>query len=267
MSQASVPKEGIVGVIPAGGQATRISPLPCSKELYPIGFHTLKTAEGVRPKVSVQYLLEKMRGAGISNVYMVLAPGKWDIPAYFRDGSMVNMHIGYLMLGPPFGVPFTLDQAYPFVQRQKVAFGFPDILFDSEDGFRTLLQRQTLSGCDIALGLSPATHPLSGEDRVVCDDSGRVKKIVLKPSESDLPNGWVTAVWNHNFTEFLHGYVRDNLSRMDRIPELSAGHAIEAAIQAGLRVEAVMVTDKPYLDIGTPEGLQKALAGNIERKD
>ncbi len=28
----------VIGLIPAGGQAKRLSPLPCSKELYPIGF-------------------------------------------------------------------------------------------------------------------------------------------------------------------------------------------------------------------------------------
>ena len=67
--------------------------------------------------------------------YIVLRPGKWDIPAYFGDGSILNMHLAYLMLGVPFGVPFTLDQAYPFVRYATVAFGFPDILFEPEDGF------------------------------------------------------------------------------------------------------------------------------------
>jgi glucose-1-phosphate thymidylyltransferase len=28
----------IIGLIPAGGVAERLSPLPCSKEIYPIGF-------------------------------------------------------------------------------------------------------------------------------------------------------------------------------------------------------------------------------------
>ncbi|MEO1560926.1 MAG: dTDP-glucose pyrophosphorylase, partial [Cyanobacteria bacterium J06632_19] len=28
----------VIGLIPAGGKATRISPLPLSKELYPVGF-------------------------------------------------------------------------------------------------------------------------------------------------------------------------------------------------------------------------------------
>jgi glucose-1-phosphate thymidylyltransferase len=48
----------IVGVIPAGGQATRLAHLPCSKELFPIGWH-VDNNDNVKPKVVSQYLLEK----------------------------------------------------------------------------------------------------------------------------------------------------------------------------------------------------------------
>src|SRR5262245_38282108 len=151
----------LIGLLPAGGQAVRISPLPCSKELFPIGFRSVEEGKSRRPKAVAQYLLEKMRYAGFSKAYIVLRPGKWDIPAYFGDGSMLDMQLGYLMLGLPHGVPFTLDQAYPFVRHATVAFGFPDILFDSDDGFVRLLERQSASGSDITLGLFSATHAQS----------------------------------------------------------------------------------------------------------
>ena len=137
----------VIGLVPAGGLATRISPLPCSKELYPIGFRPVENGEGSRPKVVSQFLLEKMKFAGISKVYIVLRPGKWDIPAYFGDGSILNMHLAYLILGVPFGVPYTLDQAYPFVRHAMVAFGFPDILFESDDGFAKLIEHQLKNEC------------------------------------------------------------------------------------------------------------------------
>ena len=116
---------GSCGTIPASGQATRIAPLPCSKELFPIGFRTAQDGRALGPKVVAHYLLEKMRFAGVSKSYIVLRPGKWDIPAYFGDGSALKLHLAYLMMGVPFGVPFTLDQAYPFVRNATVAFGFP----------------------------------------------------------------------------------------------------------------------------------------------
>ncbi len=55
---------------------------------------------------------------------------------------MLNMHFTYLMVGLPYGTPFTLDQAYPFVQNTLVAFSFPDIIFDADDAFVRLLERQ-----------------------------------------------------------------------------------------------------------------------------
>jgi glucose-1-phosphate thymidylyltransferase len=132
----------VIGLIPAGGQATRIAPLPCSKELYPVGFRQVDEGRSLRPKVICHYLLEKMRLAGATKAYIVLRQGKWDIPAYLGDGTMLNMHLAYLMMHLPFGTPYTVDQAYPFVQDALVAFGFPDIIFQPDDAFVQLLARQ-----------------------------------------------------------------------------------------------------------------------------
>jgi glucose-1-phosphate thymidylyltransferase len=256
-SQRNVSRQEIVGLIPAGGQATRIAPLPCSKELFPIGFRPTREGLGLRPKVVSQYLLEKMRFAGISKVYIVLRPGKWDIPAYFGDGSILDMHLAYLMLGAPFGVPFTLDQAYPFLREATVAFGFPDILFDSEEGFAKLLAwQESHPAADVILGLCQARYPASKEDRVDAQENGEVREIVVRPSESHLPHSWAIALWKPNFTRFLHDYVADRkFVAWEHDKELSAGHVIKAAMTAGLRIEGLVISNEPYLDIGTPEDL------------
>jgi len=119
----------IIGLIPAAGEAKRLGPLPCSKELFPIGFGRAGQGQGERPRVVSQHLLESMKIAGVSKAYIVLRNGKWDIPAYFGDGSGIGMHLSYLLMRLPFGVPYTLDQAYPFLRDARVAMGFPDILF------------------------------------------------------------------------------------------------------------------------------------------
>jgi len=253
----------LIGLLPAGGQAVRISPLPCSKELYPIGFRSDEEGKSRRPKVVVQYLLEKMRYAGFSKAYFVLRPGKWDIPAYFGDGSLLDMQIGYLMLGAPYGVPFTLDQAYSFVRHATVAFGFPDILFDSDDGFARLLERQSASGSDITLGLFSATHAQSREDRVDLQPDGSVREIVLGPPTSDLLHSWAIAIWKPSFTQFLHEYVASKKTTDPQRSELSAGHALQAGIEAGLRADAVVLNSTSYLDIGTPDNLYKAVKQSL----
>lgn len=245
----------IIGLIPAGGQASRISPLPCSKEIYPIGFD--KTNDG-RPKVSCHYLLEKMRLAGVNKAFIILREGKWDIQTYFRDGKLLGLHLAYLIMDAPFGVPFTLDQAYPFIHDNIVVFGFPDIFFESTDVFVKLLNRLSLNNCDVVLGMFPSDSP-NKTDMVQTDSKGSVNKIMIKPQTTNLRYTWGMAVWTPVFTKFMHHYVEKTLLLIEQPQELFIGKVIQEAINDGLRVEAVHVSDTPYIDIGTPADLLKAV--------
>jgi glucose-1-phosphate thymidylyltransferase len=101
-----------------------IAPLPFSKELYPLGFRSLDRDRGLRPKVVSHYLLEKMRLANIKKAFIILREGKWDIPAYFGDGKMLDMNVAYLMMDVPFGAPFTLIRHIRFVQ-DALSLGIP----------------------------------------------------------------------------------------------------------------------------------------------
>jgi glucose-1-phosphate thymidylyltransferase len=251
------PRE-VIGLIPAGGQAHRIAPLPCSKEIYPIGFSRSDEKRGLRPKVVGQYVLEKMRAAGITKAYIILRKEKWDIPAYFGDGAALDMHIGYLMLGVPFGVPYTLDQAYPFVREATVALGWPDILLDAEDAFARILQCITDGDADVVLGLFPTDRP-EKVDMVDVASDGRVRQIIIKPQQTTLGYTWGNAVWTPTFTEFLHQYVVTHKDKAAHQPEVFVGDIMYAAIRAGLRVIAIPISSTPCLDIGTPEELLKAI--------
>ena len=248
----------LVGLIPAAGRANRIAPLPCSKELYPVGFRLEKNSQGKRPKVVAHYLLEKIRLAGISKVYFVLRAGKWDVPGYFSDGSMLDMHVAYLIVNSSWGVPCTLDHAFPFVQHAIVAFGFPDILFEAPDAFATLLARQSQNHADIVLGLC-AKRQNPKCDLVDFNSDGTVRKIILGTLDERVHYSWAVAVWTPVFTKFLHDYVDRHHSRSEYLEELSVGHAIQASIEAGIRVESVVVSEEPYLDIGTPDDLAEAI--------
>jgi glucose-1-phosphate thymidylyltransferase len=245
----------VIGVLPAGGQATRVSPLPCSKELFPIGFRSVEGEDAPRPKVVSHYLLEKMRWAGIHRAYFILRQGKWDIPQYFGDGGMVNMHLAYLMMGVPFGVPYTLDQAYPFVQDSFVAFGFPDIVFQPEDAYEQLLARQTATNADVVMGLFPAVNPQQ-IDMVNRGQDGRICQIDIKPANTTLHYTWIIALWTPVFTKFIRAYLSSAVSES---PELSLGEVLQAAIDQKLHVNSVIFPKGTYLDIGTPDDLVKAI--------
>jgi glucose-1-phosphate thymidylyltransferase len=267
MSDRSKVRKGyreIIGLIPAGGKATRIAPLPCSKELYPIGFRALDGSGGVRPKVVCHYLLEKFTSAGVTKAYIILRPGKWDIPSYFGDGTIVNIHLAYLMVRVPFGAPYTLDQAYAFVKHAVVVFGFPDILFEPDDAFVKLLDRQVATGADVVLGLFSSDRP-QVMDMVEVGKNGQARAIVIQPTQTELRDAWIIAVWTPAFTRFLHEYLQGlqsgQLSDTEgvRRGELSVGQVFQVAIKNGLRVQTVRFPEHTFLDIGTPENLLSAV--------
>lgn len=259
----------IIGLLPAAGQGSRISPLPMSKELFPIGFQHLADG-GLRPKVACQYLLETMGQVGVQESFLILRPGKWDIPAYLGDGSQLNMRLAYLTVHVPFGVPFSLNQAYPFVKDAIIAMGFPDILFSPVDAYVQLIDRLQRTQADVVLGLFPTDQP-EKVGVVDVDEHGVVSGIYEKSQLTHLRYMWAIAVWRPSFTEFLHQFVEAKLKTLigDRSPVLTKeipaytetpiGDVIVGAIANNLRVEAIPFKAGHYLDIGTPENLINAV--------
>lgn len=259
--------DNVVGLIPAGGLAKRLAPLPCSKELYPVGIQPIDNGRSYRPKAVCQYLIEKLQLAGIKRAYIIIRKGKWDIPDYLGDGKTSDMNLAYLIMGLPFGTPYTLDQAYPFVKNAIIAFGFPDIIFQPDNAFVRLLEKQSVSNADIVLGLFPVKEPQKW-DMVDFDEDGQVLRIEIKPFQSHLSYTWIIAVWTPTFTHFMHKYITNiqdvrktdkNNNQAAEQQEIFVGDIIQAAIENNLEARAVLFIDYDCLDIGTSEGLIKAI--------
>ena len=259
------PGREVIGLLPCGGRATRIAPLPLSKEIYPVGFR--QGVDGLpRPKVVCHYLLEQLRRAGVTKAYLVLRSGKWDIPAYFGDGDLVDMRLAYLIMNLPHGVPFTLDQAYPLVREATIATGFPDILLQPENVFTTLLERLDRETAEVVLALFPSDQ-CQKVSMVKFEESGRVVEIIDKPQESDLAYMWGAAVWTPRFTQFMHDYVQADQRQRQASPidspirqrEMFMSEVIQAGIDRALPVDAEVFATGSYLDIGTPDDLLKAV--------
>ena len=236
------------------GQATRLAPLPSSKELLPVGFQG--AGEDAKVKVVSQYLLEALKQAEITKAFLVLRQGKWDIPAYYGDGSTTGLKLAYLLMRLPYGVPYTLDASYSFIKECNVAVGFPDIIYYPPTAFSVLKERLEASQTDIVLGLFPATAP-ERSDMVALDGAGNVKSIVIKPARTTLSLSWGLAVWQPSFTEFMHHHLA-TLPASEA--ETQLGPVFLAAQSSGLALEAVSFDEGAFFDIGTPEGLKRALA-------
>jgi dTDP-glucose pyrophosphorylase len=254
----------VVAVLPAAGLSRRLVPLPCSKEILPVGFGKIPGIQGHRPKVASHYLLECLREAGVRKGFMVIRRGKWDIPAYWSDGSLLGMHLAYVPIDGSAGPPDTIDRAYPFIKNNIVAFGFPDILFRPRSVFRQLLARLDYQRSDVVLALFRA-HDTKQMDMVEVDERHRVSAIYLKPKSTRLKYAWLCAVWTPIFTEFLHGFLHSVKSgsmaklvgnrKIDPQGDIPVGAVLRAAIHAKIQIEGVMFPTGRYIDIGTPQAL------------
>lgn len=267
MALSVAASEQVIGLVPAAGAATRMGVLPCSKEVLPIGFARFGDADReVRPTVACEPLLEAFRQAGIATAYVILRPGKWDIPAYLGDGRRHGIDLAYLTVGVSHGVPFTLDQARPFVRGHRIALGFPDILFEPKDALARLDRRQRETGADVVLGLFPADEP-QRMDMVASGVDGRVHRVLVKPATTTLSESWILALWTDRFSEFMHGRLLAWLQRPGTAdgrsraggssPELHLGHVFAAALDAGLHVDSLRFPRGSCVDIGTVASLQR----------
>jgi len=258
------PSRELVGIVPAAGSAQRVSPLPCSKELFPVGFRRMEGSGELRPKAAAHYLLERMEAAGARKAYVVLGDGKWDIPAYFGDGAPVEMDLAYLVIRDSPGVAFSVDAAYPFVRDSIVVFGFPDIIYWPEDALSAVVERHRVSGADFVVAVVPTDRP-EKNDLVELDEAGRIVRMEIKQPDSKLRYTWMLAVWGSEFTKFLHEFVAEvgpeivANGGLWQGRELYPGDVLWAAIEHGLSHETVVFDDGGYVDIGTPDELTHAV--------
>lgn len=250
-----------MGVIPGGGSGQRMAPLPCSKELLPLGFRS--TEQGPRPRVIASYLLEALREAGAEQVYWLIDRSKTDIVSYFGDGAELGLQLAYAPTWASPSVVHTLDGARGFLRDAHVLFGFPDIVFEPAHALRALRERLLRSGADVVLGAVPAPAEQVG-DRVHLDPSGRALEVRIKPTGCSWPHIWMLAAWAPSFTGFLQRWLEERAAsavvRSGTATELYLGHAMQAGIEAGLSIEVETFQGGSFIDVGTPAGFARALA-------
>jgi glucose-1-phosphate thymidylyltransferase len=215
----------IVGVIPAAGVASRLQPIAGSKEILPVG-----------GKPVIDYLVERMRAAGCSDIRVVTRPEKRDVGRRARElgARVIEARPATVAQSLAYGLPVDAPTS-------PVLFGFPDTIWEPVDGFSRLLDRLDES-CEVVLGLFHATD-LARSDVVTLHDGGRIAGIAVKPREptSDLIWGCGVA-WGQALSGLKAaiepGRYFDDLARR----------------QVVLGVE---LSDR-WIDIGTTEALARA---------
>ena len=245
----------ISGIIPAAGYATRLGKLPFSKELFPVSVDKKKIG------VVSDHLINAMSVAGIDQLHFVIRDGKWDIPSFFGSKIDNKLPVCYHIAEVDYGVPFTVNQAYPFIKDHIILLGFPDILFQPTNAFKKLVEELNQSKAAIVLGVFPISKPEKW-DMVELDSNNRIRKIVIKPTTGEYNYGWVMAAWKPEFSDFLNDFVTETIANNTptelTVKELHFGDAIISAMESGLKVQGIVFEEGKCLDTGTPDEMNAA---------
>ena len=214
----------IVGVVPAAGYAMRLGPLGCSKEVLPVAGRPV-----------LEYVVERMRHAGPSEIRVVTRPDKRDVAEHARRlGAKV-------VVGRPDSVGASVLLGLGGLRGDDVVLlGFPDSVWDPEDGFALLLDALDET-TDVALGCF-RSRELERSDVVVADAAGTVRAVQVKP---DRPAS--ALIW---------GCAAARVRALAALREHPApGELFDRLARAG-NVRAVRLPGE-FVDIGTPEALDR----------
>ena len=257
-----------MALIPAGGRATRLGDLPCSKEIVPLRFGGGGAPPGGGPILACDGLLGALRQAGVERAVFALGAGKWDVPSALGcGGGPRRPALSYVPVTDSRSVPESLDRAYPFVADRVVVMGFPDVWFRPVDAVRRTLDAHARTGADVALGCFPTDRP-ERTDMVAIGDRGEVRRIEVRNPASSLRFNWLLAAWGPRFSAFLHEQVATSAGGGETGeprrgeprpgPELQLGEVFRRALDAGLAFTAAAFEDGDFVDLGTPGDLGTA---------
>lgn len=239
-----------IAVIPAAGLGTRLGEtIPGSKEVAEVG-----------GEPAIGHLFHRLELASIRRGLVVLRHGKWDIPLALLDYD-TGVSLAYVIVDETASQVHSVARGLEFVEDDMVVFGYPDVLFQPEDAFNRLLERQSETGADVVIGLFPSDIP-ERVDMVSLADDSRPVEIVIKQPDRGLLYSWSIAVWTPAFSRLTRDFVRTCDRGTDHglanSEEPSVGHVIQKAIIDGFEVEAVVFPGGGYIDMGTPEDLESA---------
>jgi glucose-1-phosphate thymidylyltransferase len=214
----------VVGVVPAAGYATRLQPLPGSKEMLPVGGRPV-----------MDYVIERMRLAPCSEVRVVTRPEKEDVIAN-ASASGANVIVAR---------PRSLSESIAtglsgLAAHDIVLVGLPDTIWEPRDGYAQLVAALA-DPFAVVLGLF-RTADLDRSDVVTLADSGVVEKVEVKPLRP--ASGWI---WGCFAARVFA------LSGLERGSE--PGDYLDS-LCASRRVAGVPLSDV-WIDIGTKAALER----------
>lgn len=246
----------MIGIVPAAGQARRLGAPAASKELEPV----YRAPSGAVLPV-VYRLLHAFAEAGIAEARVVTSAAKADLRNQLAGGDATTPVLQHLVVETSPAAAFTVSVGTESAGERRVALGFPDVLWDGERAFERLSEALEGSGASVAIGLFPPTADYPTDGVHVAED-GRVLGFEPAGTAADMPT-WTLAVWRPSFSRLLEREVALRYGPWTGVTpdgELAITPILALAIESGLEIVGVRISDRPFLDIGEPGRLEAARA-------
>lgn len=237
------------GVILSGGRGTRLRPITHTgpKQLVPVA-----------NKPVLQYAVEDLRDAGISEIGVVLGnKGRQEIQEFLGDGSEFGVNITYIVQGNPLGIAHAAGCARDFVGDDDFVLFLGDNIL--KQGITDMVQRFEEGGYAAGIALQRVDDPRQFGVADVAGD-GTVRRLVEKPED---PPSDLALIGIYVFSSVVF----DAIERLEPSwrGELEITDAIQALLDDEYAVDSHVV-EGWWKDTGKPEDILEANRLVLERQ-
>lgn len=161
------------GLIMAGGEGTRLRPLTCGRP---------KPMVDIMGRPVMEYIIELMKSAGITDIAVTLMYMPQAISEYFGDGSRLGVKLTYFTEEAPLGTAGSVKNAQEFLDDTFVIIS-GDCLTDINITDMVDFHRE--KNAEVTIVLKNVENPLE-YGIVVTDSGGRIIRFLEKPSWSEV---------------------------------------------------------------------------------
>jgi glucose-1-phosphate thymidylyltransferase len=230
----------MIGIIPAAGKGTRLGELTKekSKELLPVG-----------GKPIIEHVLDQFKEAEITQIFVIIGPGKEDIIKYLGNGTRIGLQISYLYQENPEGLARAIYEANGFV-NESFAVVLGDNLLLPTSLLKTVISEHTTCGADVTL----VGHEVSDPERfgVIESVDGKVTGLEEKP-ETPKTNNAIVGMYVFNSDIFKTIEETEKGAK----GEYQITDTIKKMLDSGKDIRVVNHVGD-WLDIGTKESYTTA---------
>jgi UDP-N-acetylglucosamine diphosphorylase / glucose-1-phosphate thymidylyltransferase / UDP-N-acetylgalactosamine diphosphorylase / glucosamine-1-phosphate N-acetyltransferase / galactosamine-1-phosphate N-acetyltransferase len=237
-------------VLLAAGEGARLMPITAKRPK-----HLIKIAG----KPILQYCLDAVKAAGITEAVIVTHYMGDSIRQHFGDGSSQGLKITYVEQKAILGTGNAASVAEPFVDDDFVLI-YGDLLF-GQDAVKTVLQQYKGGKTSAVMGVVPVDKPES-YGIIEQDKENKVKRIVEKPTAEKAPSNLANAG--------IYVFSKDVFSKIKKTKASIRGEweltdAVTMLASEGKTVLAAELSKGDWFDVGRPWDLLDANLWALKR--